>query len=68
MLRIEDGMETFCSAWLIAATASLKATPGARLKEIVTAGNWPSWFTARGAILFSKWATALSGTTLPVGE
>src|SRR5215468_8648113 len=33
------------------ATASPKATPGARLNESVTAGKKPWWFTARGGAL-----------------
>ena len=34
-----------------AATASPSAVPGARLNEIVTAGNWPWWLMVSGAIL-----------------
>src|SRR5690348_18020633 len=33
---------------LIRSTASPSATPGARLNESVTAGNWPWWLTVSG--------------------
>src|SRR5499427_4896359 len=36
------------SAARIAFTASPSDAPGARLKEIVAAGNWPRWLIARG--------------------
>src|SRR5712664_1663523 len=39
---------------------------GARLKEIVTAGNWPWCVTARGAMRVSKWLNVLSGTAAPL--
>ena len=35
-------------AALIASTASPSAAPGARLKEIVTAGNWLWWLIDSG--------------------
>jgi hypothetical protein len=35
---------------LIASTASPRATPGGRLNEIVTDGNWPEWLMLRGAV------------------
>src|ERR1700738_1039660 len=38
----------------------------ARLKEIVTAGNWPWCVTARGALWVSKWLNVLSGTAAPL--
>ncbi len=37
------GVSTVASAFLIAATACPSATPDARLKDSVTAGNWPAW-------------------------
>ena len=38
------------------------ATPGARLNERVTAGNWPWWLIVSGAVLLLKRATVLIGT------
>jgi hypothetical protein len=35
------GMPIFCSMLRMALEAWLSATPGARLKEIVTEGYWP---------------------------
>src|SRR5260370_22965437 len=46
--------------------ASPKEPFGARLKEIVTAGNWPWGVTARGALGGSKWLKVLSGTAAPL--
>ena len=43
-------------------TASPSETPGARLKESVTTGNWPWWLTASGAVPVSMRVKALSGT------
>ena len=37
------------SAFLIASTAAPSEAPGARLNEIVVAGNWPIWLTASGS-------------------
>src|SRR3990172_9723488 len=51
---------------LTAATASPRATPGLRLKEMVTEGIWPVWFTDRGPTLCFKFATALIGMSCPV--
>src|SRR5580692_2370275 len=55
------------SFWIlsIAAVASPKEAPGARLKEIVTTGNCPWRFTESGALLSSKWVKALRGTAAP---
>ena len=39
---------------------------GARLKEIVTTGNWPWWLTDNGAVRDSKCVNALSGTADPL--
>src|ERR1700739_5120726 len=51
---------------LISATASPIEVPGLRLKEIVTAGNCPRWFTERGPSVGLSFATALMGTSWPV--
>src|SRR5260370_9934419 len=53
-------------ACLIAFVASPKEPFGARLKEIVTAGNCPWCVTARGALRVSKWLNVLSGTAAPL--
>ena len=58
-------MPIFSSIALMVSAASLSATPGARLKETVTDGNCPWWFTASGAVLGSNWVIALSGTSPP---
>src|SRR5260370_33673958 len=50
----------------IAFVASPKEPFGARLKEIVTAGNCPWWVTARGAVRGLKWLNVLSGTAAPL--
>src|SRR5260370_10059410 len=50
----------------IAFVASPKEPFGARLKEIVTAGNCPWCVTARGALRVSKWLNVLSGTAAPL--
>ena len=43
------------------ATAWLKEVFGAKLKEIVTTGNWPWCAMVRGLDIFSKCASADSG-------
>lgn len=43
------GMRMRCCICWIALTASLNAMPPARLKEMVTDGNWPWLLTAIGA-------------------
>ena len=55
-------MSMSASAAVIAATASPSEAPGARLKLMVTAGNWSWCSTASGAVVRSTVATALSGT------
>src|SRR5258705_7209910 len=51
----------------IAATASPTDTPGARLKDSMTAGNWPRWATEIGPTPLLTSATVLSGTIAPDG-
>ena len=46
-------------------TAWPSAVPGARLKETVTAGNWPWWLMVSGATLLLNLATVLIGTCAP---
>ena len=41
-------------------------TAGLRLNDNVTAGNWPSWMMASGAVTVRNLANALSGTIWPV--
>src|SRR5262245_46188048 len=53
------------SAALIAATASPRDAPLARLKDTVAAGNWPMWFTTSGMVRSEMVATVESGTRVP---
>ena len=45
-------------------TAVPSDMPGARLKEMVTAGNWPTWEILIGPKLRVSFATALKGISL----
>src|ERR1700674_503199 len=58
----EVGLPIRASRAWIASTASPNATPGARLKDKVTAGNSDWWFTVTGETPFSTAATRLKGT------
>ncbi len=58
---------SFCAATM-ASTAWPSEAPGARLKEMVVAGNWLSRSSLSGAVRSSKVATADSGTCLPAAE
>ena len=60
------GIPSERSLFLIAVTACPRDAPGARLKESVTAGNWPSWFTVSGAEVRSRLVKDRSGTGNPV--
>src|SRR3970282_2295155 len=51
-----------------AATAWPRDTPGWRLKEMVTDGSWPRWFTRRGPTPGVIVATAFKGTRPPAEE
>src|SRR5438552_18458003 len=62
-----EGSVAAANAW-IADTASPNATPGLRLNEIVTDGNWPVWLTLSGPTLVVTLATVLSGISRPVEE
>ncbi|MCY1291818.1 hypothetical protein D9M70_410200 [compost metagenome] len=57
-----SGMPISCCTRSITATASPRATPGARLNDNVTAGNWPIWLIASCAWRSSTLARAESGT------
>ena len=46
-------------------TAAPSDTPGARLKETVTAGNWPWWLTRSGVARSSMVVKVESGTCPP---
>src|SRR5450755_4877599 len=52
-----------CSISLV---ASPSAAPGARLNDIVTAGNCPWWATASDVLVGPKCANADKGTCAPV--
>jgi hypothetical protein len=52
----------------MARTASLSEASGARLKLMVSAGNWSWWVTASGAVVYEIDAMASSGTCAPLVE
>src|SRR6266571_4036539 len=49
LVRTESGSSSALASASIAPTAAPSEAPGARLKEMVAAGNWPRWFTASSA-------------------
>ncbi len=49
------------------ATASPSATPGLRLKDTVTDGSWPVWFTDSGPTPVSTRVRLDSGMRSPFG-
>ena len=53
---------------LMAFTASPSEAPGARLKDMVTTGNWPWWLIAMGPVVVSQCVKALSGTWFPFAK
>ena len=57
----KPGMPIALSASVIAATASLSAASGARLKLIVADGNCSWWAITSGAVVYWKRAKAPSG-------
>src|SRR5580765_3834938 len=63
--RMEAGSPICRSAFLMAVTAWPRATPGARLKDSVTAGNWPWWLMARGVVPGTKRVNEDRGTCAP---
>jgi len=62
------GSSTSRSTSWIARVAWPRDTPGARLNEIVTAGNWPWWLTDSGAAPVSSRVKVVRGTWLPSAE
>ena len=68
LARTDAGMLMSRSAAWIAVTASPRAMPGARLKDSVTEGKKPWWFTASGVVVGWKCVMVLSGTCLPVED
>ena len=58
---------SFC-ALLTAVMALPRDALGARLNDTVIAGNCPWWVMASASVVFSKCATALSGTALLIVE
>ena len=57
------------TAALIASTASPSAAPGARLNDIVTAGNWLWWLIDSGCTGIVLQCTKVdSGTAWPVDD
>src|ERR1044071_2138553 len=67
LARIEAGRPRSCRALSMACTASPRATPGARLKERVTAGNWP-WIDGQGGGGGGKVGECAQGRGGPVGR
>ena len=63
---MESGMPIASLAWRMPLTASDSALPGARSKEMVTAGIWPAWLTESGTVLAVILVTAVSGTSVPL--
>ncbi len=61
------GRPISASALRIASTAAPSEAPGARLNEIVAAGNWPRWLIDSGAVCSTTSAIADSGTCPLVG-
>ena len=59
---IDGGRLISRAAPLMASTASPREAPGARLNEIVTAGNCPWWAMTSGAARSCTLATVASGT------
>ncbi len=55
-------------AFSMAFTASPSEEPGARLKEMVAAGNWAAWLIDSAARRSLTAATAVSRTCAPVFE
>src|SRR4051812_49990720 len=62
---MDAGRPTSALVLLMASTASPSDTRGARLNDTVTAGNWPWRLMARGVVVISGVANALSGTGPP---
>src|SRR5258706_15555218 len=61
-VRTESGSSSALASASIAPTAAPSETPGARLKEMVAAGNWPFWLLAYSAGFFADWVIWLKGS------
>src|SRR4029077_10639007 len=57
-----------CSACSIAVVASPRETPGARLNDRLTTGNWPRWLIASGALRISMRVKAERGTCVVLAD
>ena len=64
---IDSGMPRAAVASFTAETASPSETPGARLNDSVTTGNWPWWLIESGAVVSVTRVTVRSGTAPPSG-
>jgi hypothetical protein len=62
------GGSTWRASRCTASTASLRAAPGRRLKEIVTAGSWPTWFTVVTPTPGTSFDVTSRGTRPPFEE
>src|SRR6202012_5959072 len=60
-------MPLVAAAWFTAEVASLSDLPGARLNEIVVAGETSWWLTVVGTEVWVKAASARRGTTFSAG-
>ena len=60
------GIRISISVWLMRRVAVPKSPPGAKLNEMVTAGNCPWWLTASAVLAGAKCAKVESGTCAPV--
>src|SRR5258706_14831109 len=67
-LVVIDAGSTWRASRCTASTASLRATPGLRLKEIVTAGSWPTWLTVVTPTPGTILDVTSSGTRFPFEE
>ncbi|MNN56173.1 hypothetical protein D3C81_1710900 [compost metagenome] len=61
-LTMASGRPISCCTCSMAATAAPSETPGARLNDRVTAGNWPMWLTSSAAGRSSMRTSEDSGT------
>src|SRR5258708_31529136 len=57
-----------CSACSIAVVASPRETPGAKLNDRFTTGNWPRRLIASGALRISMRVKAESGTCVVLAD
>ena len=60
------GIRNSCAALAMISVARPSDTPGGRLNEIVTHGNWLWWLIDNAVLLVVNFATLASGTCWPV--